>query len=191
MITFNTFINEVTEAPERVVATNKTIEKLVQEGIKKYGKNADLNYIDVSQVTNMESLFKNTNFNGDISKWDVSNVENMIGIFMDSDFNGDISGWKVSKVESIDGAFMKSKFNQDISEWDVSNLESATELFKLCPFNQPLAKWGNKLKRLRLAKSMFYGNEDFDQDISNWDLSKCKDEMGVNFNYGGNLKRSY
>ena len=86
MKTLNGFLNELApigklERPDTVVATDSTIHKLVREGIERYGKNADLNYIDTSQVTNMESLFEGTDFNGDISDWVVSNVTNMSYMF--------------------------------------------------------------------------------------------------------------
>ena len=36
-------------------------------------------------------MFSYTEFNGDISSWNVSNVTNMHSMFFDSAFNGDIS----------------------------------------------------------------------------------------------------
>ena len=70
MKTLNRFLNE--SAPigklEKVKATDSTIHDLVRSGIKQLGKEADLNYIDTSEVTNMASLFEDTNFNGDIRK---------------------------------------------------------------------------------------------------------------------------
>jgi len=38
----------------------------------------------------MYEMFKDSHFNGDISKWDVSNVTNMSSMFSGSKFNGDI-----------------------------------------------------------------------------------------------------
>ena len=61
--------------------TTDDLRKLVKKLIKERGKNADLNDIDTSEITDMEDLFYLSDFNGDISEWDVSNVENMDDIF--------------------------------------------------------------------------------------------------------------
>ena len=84
--------------PEKVIATNRTIRGLIHKAIEKYGPNCDLNFIDVSQVTDMLDLFKSSGFNGDISQWDVSNVTDMTLMFLGSPFNGDISRWNVHNV---------------------------------------------------------------------------------------------
>ena len=111
-----------------IIATNETIKEIVKSEIARLGNNADLNHIDVSQVTDMSYLFKESEFNGDISNWDVSNVTNMECMFEFSDFNGDISKWDVSSVENMVGMFDGSCFNGDISKWDVSNVTNIIEL---------------------------------------------------------------
>ena len=81
------------------------LKALIIKLIKERGKNADLNDIDTSEITDMSYLFNYKeliNFDGDISKWDVSNVKEMIIMFGNSKFNGDISQWDVSKVEYMD-----------------------------------------------------------------------------------------
>ncbi len=59
--------------------TNKTtiakdkehLKALIREAIKKDGYECDLNFIDVSQITDMGGMFACSRFNGDISKWDL------------------------------------------------------------------------------------------------------------------------
>ena len=76
---------------------------------------------DVSNVTDMSSMFSLSSFNQDISSWDVSNVTNMSSMFSRSSFNQDISSWDVSNVTDMRCMFSESSFNQDISSWNVPN----------------------------------------------------------------------
>ncbi len=115
--------------PKKVVAKSKKhLRKLIEKAINEKGWEADLNFIDVSKITDMSRLFSSypnndlAAFNGDISKWDVSNVTEMNGMFENSKFNGDISKWDVSSVTDMGGMFSNSCFNGDItlSAWDGS-----------------------------------------------------------------------
>ena len=84
----------------------------------------DLSTVVTTLVTDMSGIFDGTNLNGDISSWDVSNVTNMSSMFNGaSDFNQNISIWDVSNVTIMGGMFNEAhSFNQDISSWDVSNV---------------------------------------------------------------------
>ncbi len=87
---------------------------------------------DVSNVTNMHSMFANTNsFNANISTWDVSNVKRMNNMFHQaSSFNQDLSSWNISSLESVgfnDISFANSgmgckNFSKTINAW--ANLEN-------------------------------------------------------------------
>jgi len=91
--------------------------------------NGDISNWDVSRVTDMRYMFEYSEYNGDISKWDVSNVTTIYHMFNSSTFNGDISQWNVSKVINMGGMFGHSKFDGDISKWDVSNVNRMYGMF--------------------------------------------------------------
>ena len=126
---YNEFINEGYptngKQPKTVKATNSNIRKLINNAIKKYGLNANLNFIDTSDVSNMSDLFS-----ANLSEYDIDIRK----------FNGDISEWDVSNV--VDMSYMFDgceKFNSPLKKWDVSGVEYMCGMFRDCiSFNQSL-----------------------------------------------------
>lgn len=86
---------------------------------------------DVSHITDMSSLFRNTdNFDQDISSWDVSSVTDMSSMFRSSSFSRDIGGWNVRSVETMESMFrLNTDFDHDIGGWDVRNVTDMTDMF--------------------------------------------------------------
>lgn len=124
------------------------LKHMINDEIKKHGDNANLNHIDVSNITDFSNLFTES-FDGDISDWDVSNATNMSYMFAKCEsFDCDISGWDVSKVTDMNYMFYEAgSFNQNISKWDVSNVKSYYDAFKDCPCPK---EYRPKFKRRRL-----------------------------------------
>ena len=117
------------------VSERKELLELIKYFIKQFGNECNLNWIDVSNVTDMHDMFRDSKFNGDISQWDVSNVSDMRYMFYGSLFNSDISLWDVSNVTNMGGMFAFSQFNADISQWDVSNA-NMLGIFTVCPIKK-------------------------------------------------------
>ena len=147
--------------------------------------NGDISHWDVSNVTDMSRMFGGwvntvSQFNGDISNWNVSSVTNMEGMFMYSPFNGDISNWNVSNVINMDRMFYKTTFNQDISSWDVSNVTNMSEMFIYSKFNRNISDWD--VSNVTNMYRMFESSE-FNQNLSSWNVSnviQCNSFWGHN-----------
>ena len=124
--------------------TGELIE-CIKEQLKIQGPDANLNIIDVSEITSMQTLFWKLNpGNIDISNWNVSKVRNMSGMFDGCEkFNSDLSRWNVKNVKYMNYMFYGcKKFNSDLSKWNVSNVEDMSSMFRGCEkFNSDLSKW--------------------------------------------------
>jgi surface protein len=145
---------------------------------------------DVSNVTNMRSMFSGAPYNPDISNWDVSNVIDMSYMFSRSIFNQNISNWDVSNVESMLGMFGHNRyFNQNIGNWDVSKVTDMSLMFFNTPiFNQNISSWD--VASVKDMHYMFSGTGEsqegnligFNQDIGNWNVSNVTNMKGMFYN---------
>ena len=124
--------------------SNVTNMKSMFDHCKYSGNNGDISDWDVSNVTDMSYMFSNSKYNGDLSRWDVSNVTDMSYMFYNCKFNGDISKWDVSNVKDMKYMFAYSKFNGDISNWDVSNDTDTESMFLRSKFIGDISQWFHK-----------------------------------------------
>jgi len=172
--------------------------------------NQDISHWDVSNVTNMYSMFQDAeSFNQDISKWDVSNVRNMEFMFKEAKKfkNHDLSGWDVEKVKShqnfLTGADknniepkwskfacitrqeldIKIKNNEDVTKVNTSCIKDMSHLIDVfdpitrngitSDFNQDISNWD--VSNVTNMSEMFARAIKFNQDISKWDVSNVND----------------
>ena len=136
--------------------------------------NQDISGWNISNVTDISSLFRGTPFNQDIGNWDTSNVISMGTIFFGTPFNQDISSWDVSNVTNMSYMFVATPFNQDISSWDVGNVTNTYRMFDGAgSFNSDISSWD--VSNVTEMSEMFKGAISFNQDIGSWNVSNVVD----------------
>ena len=163
--------------------TKDELKDCIKKELDLQGPDANLNIIDVSEITDMSQLtykIYDKIRNIDISLWDVSKVNQMWNMFADcKSFNCDLSKWDVSKVKDMDNMFIGCEsFNCDLSKWDVSKVESMDSMFQDCTsFNSDLSNWD--VRKVKDISNMFANCTSFNQDLSKWDVRKVKHAYGV------------
>lgn len=141
--------------------------------------NIVLSDIDISNITDMSGIFKNSkrrNFIG-IEKWDVSRVTNMSSMFSGAEsFNYDISKWDVSKVTNMSYMFYKAvEFNKPLNNWNVSSAENMEYMFaNATHFNQPLYNWD--VSKVTNMSRMFSYAKSFNRNLNRWNVAKLKNK---------------
>jgi surface protein len=156
-----------------LICTDIDIKGAVESLITMYGEDCNLNTLDVSMVTKMDSLFaSHKKYNGDISQWSVSRVTDMSDMFKGSKFNGNISNWNTSQVTDMSKMFAKSEFNQDIGNWNTSNVTKMSKTFVNSQFTKDISQWD--VSKVTNMKQMFKSSK-FNGDISQWNMSNVVD----------------
>lgn len=117
---------------------------MIDDEVVKNGPTCSLNHIDVSAITDMSGLFRQSIFDGDITGWDVSSVKDMSFMFEYADFTGknsDLSQWDVSNVDLMNYMFDHSKFNnrKSLNGWRVKKTAQTRGMFISSPLadNEP------------------------------------------------------
>ena len=143
------------------VETWKELKDLIKEEyeIQNHPEVLDLNYIDISKITNIAYLFNFDDIkinNIDVSEWDVSNVIHFEGTFFNlENFNCDLSKWDVSEGKHFESMFYncKSFTGEGLENWNISN---AVDIQFMFAYNNSLnfnyEKWLNQLKYKDLIK---------------------------------------
>lgn len=180
MFFFDPLDEEDEDSRRSPVFNNKTLRHAVNNLTQSEAKYGPIGYWNVSQVTDMSTLFSDTKenratFNKPLENWDVSNVVNMHCMFFSCQvFNQPLNRWNVKKVRDMGLMFNRCEvFNQPLNMWNVGNVETMDSMFKGCEsFNQDLTKWD--VSKVQTIDGMFDGCEKLNQDFSNWDVSNVR-----------------
>ena len=126
--------------------TKGELRSLLHQELKRQGPDADLNFIDVTEVEEMVDLFHYLDIrNIKIDQWDVSNVTNMRNMFSGcEEFNCDLSNWDTSNVTNMEWMF-RDCYNfkgTGLEMWNTSNVITMDSMFDGCKkLNVDLSSW--------------------------------------------------
>ena len=154
------------------------------------GFNSDISSWDVSNATNLASMFNGTAFNQNIGSWDVSSSTSFDQMFRGvPSFNcGLASGvthtrmydWNTSSNTSMFSMFESaSSFNGDISQWNTSNVTNMSRCFAVgadftCGGATGIS-WDTS--NVTTMQQMFQYQREFNCDIRTWNVGNV-----TNFN---------
>ena len=127
---------KITEFNKKNYLYNEAVKSKINS---KYieNNNYKLSNLDVSSIDNMANLFENFNFTStgvEISDWNVSNVTNMESMFANSKgFNKNLNNWDVSNVTNMKKMFYNCEdLNQSFSNWKIQKDTLTNGMFTGC-----------------------------------------------------------
>jgi len=156
------------------------------QGAASFSGGAGMSNWVTSACTNMQGMFRGSEFNEDIGSWDTSKVTSMLQMFYAAPFNNggspSISGWTTSKVGNFQQMFAgNTPFNQPIDNWVTSAVTTMYGMFQSnSDFNQPIGSWDTS--KVTDMRYMFNVCSSFNQDIGNWEVSGVTSTYNMFFN---------
>ncbi|UOO45475.1 BspA family leucine-rich repeat surface protein [Enterococcus casseliflavus] len=155
-------------------------------------ENADK--FDVSQATNIRSMFQNANAlkKIDVSNWDTSQVTDMVFMFNNaSDLEEiDVSNWDTSQVTNMRTMFQNANALKkiDVSNWDTSQVIDMAFMFNSASDLEEIDVSNWDTSQVTNMRTMFQNANALKKiDVSNWDTSQVID-MAFMFNNASDLE---
>jgi surface protein len=131
--------------------------------------NQPLDGWDTAAATSMKEMFKGSRFTRALDGWDVSNVQDFSAMFSLSLFNASLAGWDFSSATTVENMLYRTPFNADTTGWRLP-ADAARLMHQAKAFNHASALTWNT-SGVTSMEALFWGANDFNQDISGWDVS--------------------
>ena len=152
---------------------------------------------DVSNVTNMQEMFRNCENLREIKwlkTWDTSNVTNMYEMFewCANLMWLDVSKWNTSKVTNMGSMFRECKSLTwlDLSSFDTSNVTSISSIFYGCTKLEELNLSGWDLSKVQYVYASYWWWNDTNMPLKKLNMTNVKFSWSISslFNYVKNLE---
>lgn len=136
-----------------------------------------LEYLDVSEITSFDRLFKNHEINNlDLSRWNTSNVRYLDRMLEGAKIKGlNISSWDVSNVSIMSRFARNAEINGvDLSNWDLHSIREVYNAFQGAKSDESLGLEEIKMGSFIVDIDRMFLNSEISFDISKWDLSSIE-----------------
>lgn len=190
---------------KRIISQPKEQKEAIKQLVRKKLSNIDLSWIDIRNLSDLSSLFKNTDFTTiDITGWNTKGVSNFEKMFADMDNLQAIYGiedFDLSSAYDISSMFDNcgtKELKLDLSKWNTSKVRYFKDMFAYFRGTSlgDLGNWRfDKIDTIGyissgIAPKMFYEAENLQYigDISNWNIIDKSVQMEDFFNGTGSLK---
>lgn len=137
-------------------------------------------YTDRDELVQDIARYMDGDFDGPpIGDWCITGLEDCGGLFANyENFNEPLNNWDTSSCRVMARMFYRaSSFNQPLDQWDVRNVRDMYRMFDNAKaFNQDLPWETNSLE---VTREMFRYAEDFDGDVSSFEMGKVTNMQGM------------
>ncbi|MBL4772614.1 MAG: BspA family leucine-rich repeat surface protein [Alcanivoracaceae bacterium] len=130
----------------------------------------DISQWDTSSVTDMSFMFSGAANIPDLDQWDISSVTNMRAMFINVTNIDNLSQWGTSSVTNMEFMFSGATNIPNLSKWDTSSVTSMKGMFSGATNIPNLSKWDTS--SVTDMSFMFSSNNDKILEVPNWDTSK-------------------
>ncbi|WP_222987507.1 BspA family leucine-rich repeat surface protein [Psittacicella hinzii] len=177
---------DLSKVKEKFIFTKSSDLKLFISDYLDYNKlrdRIDLNFIDVSQIKDLNHVFSGEFDVIEKDKFKEEDFKNLNVVQIDSNYsvckspfsyNIDISRWDTRNVTTLGYTFACSLVDFNISNWNTSNVTNMHGAFMLAiNFNSDISNWNTE--RVTSLNSTFAGAKSFAGDLSKWNVSNVED----------------
>jgi hypothetical protein len=136
-------------------------------------------------------MFEGANaYNQSVSTWDMTTVENASAMFKNAEnYNRYVGSWFSSNdsnsIKDVSSMFEgANSFNNSVQSWETTTVEDASSMFKNNSAIQNgvyhlFKKDSGKTYVLKNVDSMFEGTDNFNGDISSWDMTAVENASSM------------
>jgi len=139
---------------------------------------------DLSSVTSIRRMFRQSDFNGKVSNWNVSNVQNFSEFLLFCEnFNKPIGFWDTSSGTDFGGMLRETAYNQTLVNFVTGSATQLDFMFNGTPFDQDISSWNvsNVINWNSFLAGAELSSTNYDLLLNAWSQQSVRNNQSVDF----------